>query len=86
MSSALSNLTASEELVVTKVMYALSASSNTKDAAALSPNLTELVEPNVSAPSPPPDNVRSPAISTAPEKSPVAASSSPLTVKFLIPV
>ena len=47
---------------------------------------TELAAPNVKAPSAPALKVKSPAISTAPEKSPVAASNSPDTVRFLIPV
>ena len=54
----------------------------TKDVAWLSAILIELFAANVKAPSPPADKVKSPAMSTAPEKSPVAASSSPLTVKL----
>ena len=54
----------------------------TKDVAWLSAILIELFAANVKAPSPPADKVKSPAMSTAPEKSPVAASSSPLIVKL----
>jgi hypothetical protein len=46
----------------------------------LSTILIELAAPNVNAPSPPADNVKSPAISTFPEKSPVAAATSPVIV------
>ena len=58
----------------------------TNDVALLSSILIELAVENRNAPSAPADNVRSPAISTPPEKSPVAASTSPDNVKLPTPV
>ena len=48
--------------------------------------LIELAALNRNAPSPPADNVKSPAISALPEMSRVAASNSPVIVRFLCPV
>ena len=66
-SRALSNLIASDEFVVTNVIYALLASSNTREAPSSSLIFTELATLNVNAPSAPADNVKSPAISAAPD-------------------